>query len=159
MSGSQPGVSAETLQSISTPDKVESRLGTLEFDDGAPSEATAALLYDHLDFVHGVQAFLGALPGASIAAVRRGFLSMGVEDNSFSFFSGADGFGVALPDCELRHDLLLGLPRLDRRPDGDRRAVDRRTVGDPRHDRRHVVPVGDRRRSARPGPRRRAAGI
>ena len=49
--------------SISTPDRVESRLGTLEFDDGAPSEATAALLYDHLDFVHGVEAFLGALPG------------------------------------------------------------------------------------------------
>jgi hypothetical protein len=86
MSGSQPGVSAEALQSISTPDKVESRLGTLEFDDGAPSDATAALLYDHLDFVQGVQAFLGALPGASIAAVRRGFLSMGVQDNSFSFF-------------------------------------------------------------------------
>ena len=58
----------------------------MEFDDGAPSEATAALLYDHLDFVHGVEAFLGALPGASLAAVRRGFLSMGVEDNSFTFF-------------------------------------------------------------------------
>ena len=72
--------------SITTPDKVESRLGTLEFDDGAPSEATAALLYDHLDFVRGVEAFLGALPGASLAAVRRGYLSMGIEDNSFSFF-------------------------------------------------------------------------
>ena len=66
--------------------QVESRLGTLEFDDGAPSEATAALLYDHLDFMHGVEAFLGALPGASLAAVRRGFLSVGVEDNSFLFF-------------------------------------------------------------------------
>ncbi len=86
MSGTQPEVSTETLRSISTPDKVESRLGTLEFDDGAPSEATAALLYDHLDFVNGVQAFLGALPGASLAAVRRGFLSVGVEDNSFVFF-------------------------------------------------------------------------
>ena len=56
-------VSAETLKSISTPDKVESRLGTLEFNDGAPSEATAELLYDHLDFIHGVQAFIGAYPG------------------------------------------------------------------------------------------------
>jgi len=37
MSGSQPGVTNETLASISTPDRVESRLGTLEFDDGAPS--------------------------------------------------------------------------------------------------------------------------
>ena len=76
----------DMLASTSTPDKVESRLGTLEFNDGAPSEATAALLYDHLDFIHGVEAFMGALPGASLAAVRRGYLSMGIEDNSFSFF-------------------------------------------------------------------------
>ena len=80
-----PGLPAG-LGSVSTPDKVDSRIGTLEFDDGAPSEATAALLYDHLDFVHGVEAFLGALPGASLAAVRRGFLAAGVEDGSFSMF-------------------------------------------------------------------------
>ncbi len=79
-------VATDILASISTPDKVESRLGTLEFDDGAPSEATAALLYDHLDFLHGVEAFLGALPGASLAAIRRGYLSIGAEDNSFVFF-------------------------------------------------------------------------
>jgi hypothetical protein len=80
------GVLPEALKSISTPDRVESRLGTLEFDDGAPSEATAALLYDHLDFLHGVEAFIGALPGASLAGMRRGFQSAGVEDNSFTFF-------------------------------------------------------------------------
>jgi hypothetical protein len=75
------------VASITTPDTVESRLGTLEFDDGAPSEETAALLYDHLDFVHGVEAFLGAIPGASLVALRRGFLAAGVEDNSFTLFS------------------------------------------------------------------------
>jgi hypothetical protein len=80
------GVTPEALKAISTPDRVESRLGTLEFDDGAPSEATAELQYDHLDFPHGVEAFLGALPGASLAAMRRGFQSVGVEDNSFTFF-------------------------------------------------------------------------
>ena len=80
-------VSAETVRSISTPDKVESRLGTLEFNDGAPSEATAALLYDHLDFIHGVQAFISAYPGASVAAVRRGFRSIGAEDNTMVCFS------------------------------------------------------------------------
>ena len=80
-------VSAETVRSISTPDKVESRLGTLEFNDGAPSEATAALLYDHLDFIHGVQAFIGAYPGASVVAIRRGFRSIGAEDNTIVSFS------------------------------------------------------------------------
>jgi hypothetical protein len=44
-------------------------------------------LYDHLDFVHGVEAFIRAYPGASLAAVRRGFLSIGVEDNSVLLFS------------------------------------------------------------------------
>jgi hypothetical protein len=47
MSGSEPRVSAEMLRSTSTPDTVESRLGTLEFTDGAPTKATAELLYDH----------------------------------------------------------------------------------------------------------------
>jgi hypothetical protein len=80
------GVSAETLQSLSTPDRVESRLGTLEFDDGAPSQETAALLYDNLDFARGVEAFLGAIPLASLGALRRGFLSVGIQDNEFSLF-------------------------------------------------------------------------
>jgi hypothetical protein len=81
------GVSAETLRSISTPDRVESRLGTLEFHDGAPSKATAERLYDHLDFVHGVEAFINAFPGASVAAIRQGFLDIGVQDNSVLLFS------------------------------------------------------------------------
>jgi hypothetical protein len=80
------GVSAEDLAPTLTPDRVETRLGTLEFDDGAPSAATAALLYDNLDFQHGVQAFLGAIPGVSLVALRRGFRSVGVEDNSFTLF-------------------------------------------------------------------------
>jgi hypothetical protein len=80
------GVSAETLRSISTPDKVESRLGTLEFVDGAPTPATSAVLYDNLDFMHGVEAFINSFPGASVAAIRRGFLSIGVEDNDILAF-------------------------------------------------------------------------
>jgi hypothetical protein len=35
---------ADTLTSITTPDTVETRLGTPEFDDGAPSVETAALV-------------------------------------------------------------------------------------------------------------------
>lgn len=89
MSGIGPdGVSAETLRSISTPDRVESRLGTLEFRDGAPTKATAELLYDQLDFMHGMEAFINAFPGASLAAMHEGFLSIGVEDNSVLLFSG-----------------------------------------------------------------------
>jgi hypothetical protein len=76
-SNGRDGVPAETLRSISTPDRVESRLGTLEFRDGAPTKATAELLYDHLDFVHAMEAFINAFPGASLAAIRQGFLNIG----------------------------------------------------------------------------------
>ncbi len=78
---------AGSQASIHTPDTVQSRLGTLEFSDGAPSESTAALLYENLDFVNGVQAFLRGIPGASLFALRRGFQSVGAEDNTFLLFS------------------------------------------------------------------------
>ena len=74
MTSKLSAVPVEALASISTPDRVQSRLGTLEFNDGAPSEATAALLYDNLDFMHGVRGVHHSFPGASLAAMRRGFL-------------------------------------------------------------------------------------
>src|SRR5687767_11296336 len=95
---SSAAVSAQALESVSTPDRVESRLGTLEFDDGAPSEKTAAMVYDHLDFVHGVQAFLRGIPGASLVAARRGFQSGGRRGQHVPAVLGTDGFGVTVPD-------------------------------------------------------------
>jgi len=38
-----------------TPDTVETRLGTLHFLDGFPDDATIAKVYDNLDFERGVQ--------------------------------------------------------------------------------------------------------
>ena len=61
--------------SITTPDSVETRLGTLHFFDGFPDDATVEKVYDNLDFQRGVQAFLTAMPGASIYAMREGFRS------------------------------------------------------------------------------------
>ena len=64
-------MSVPTLQSIQTPNAVETRLGTLNFRDGAPSAETAAKVYDHLDFSPGVEAFPGSFRGASLAALRK----------------------------------------------------------------------------------------
>jgi hypothetical protein len=75
-------VSEETLQSISTPDTVETRLGTLEFKDGAPSVETAEKVYDTLDFTRGLNVFNNSFRGASAYAIRKGFLSIGAEDNT-----------------------------------------------------------------------------
>ena len=58
-------VSSETLQSISTPERLETRLGMLEFRDGVPSGETVNTVYDHLDFVHGLNVFLNGYAGAS----------------------------------------------------------------------------------------------
>jgi hypothetical protein len=43
---------------ITTPDKVETRMGTLDFKDGVPSKETVAKIYDNLDFTHAFDAFV-----------------------------------------------------------------------------------------------------
>jgi len=49
---------------------------------------TAERLYDNLDFMRGVEAYLSSFEGASLVAVRRGFLSVGVEDSRVLIFPG-----------------------------------------------------------------------
>jgi hypothetical protein len=70
-----------------TPDKVESRIGTLEFKDGAPSAETVQKVYDTLDFTRGLDAFLNSYGGASAYAIRQGLLSIGAEDNTVTIYS------------------------------------------------------------------------
>ena len=65
-----PGFNNKILESILTPDKVETRIGTLDFFDGLPSEETVRLAYDNLDFMRGVEVFLNFIPATSIEAIR-----------------------------------------------------------------------------------------
>jgi hypothetical protein len=74
-------------QILVTPDKVETRVGTLEFKDGAPTAATAEKVLDSLDYVRGVDAFMNSFSGASAYAIRKGFQSIGAEDNTVVIFS------------------------------------------------------------------------
>src|SRR5438034_11660182 len=78
---------AQIPASITTPDKVETRLGTLEFKDGAPSKATVEKVYGSLDSMHASEAFLNAFRGASLIAARKGLISAGAEDNTVIIFS------------------------------------------------------------------------
>lgn len=66
---------------ITTPDSVETRIGTLQFRDGMPSGDTADKIYDYLDFTRGVESFLGGLPGVSQYALRKSFRDAGIKDN------------------------------------------------------------------------------
>jgi hypothetical protein len=67
--------------SITTPESVESRIGTLKFFDGFPDDSTVQKVYDNLDFMRGVDAFLNAMPGASTEAIRAGFAGQGADNN------------------------------------------------------------------------------
>ena len=73
--------------SITTPDKVETRLGTLDFKDGMPSPATLAKVYDNLDAAHAFNTFVNTMQGVNMEAIRRGLLAVGINDNEIGLFS------------------------------------------------------------------------
>ena len=77
---------ADIPESILTPDKVDTRLGMLEFFDGYPSVETVEKVYDHLDFVRGVRAFLDTIPIASLYAMREGLRDVGAVDGTVGIF-------------------------------------------------------------------------
>ena len=62
---------------ITTPDAVETRIGTLKFFDGFPDKTTVEKVYDNIDFQRGVQAYLTALPAVSIEGARRAITESG----------------------------------------------------------------------------------
>jgi len=72
---------------ITTPDKVETRLGTLKFEGGYPDAATVEKVYDNLDFQRGVEAYLNTMQGASLVAMRRGLREVGAVDGTFGVFN------------------------------------------------------------------------
>ena len=71
-----------------TPDRVETRIGTLEFFDGMPTTATVEKVYDNLDLMRGVETFLNGVPAASIEGLRLGMADLGATSyNQVIIFS------------------------------------------------------------------------
>ena len=66
------GALAVTSAYAQTPDSVKTRLGTLDFERGYPTEETARKLYDEMDFQRAVQAFLWSFPAVSFESIRIG---------------------------------------------------------------------------------------
>ncbi|MEM9059296.1 MAG: DUF1254 domain-containing protein [Pseudomonadota bacterium] len=73
-------VTQEQLDAISTPDEVETSIGTLEFIDGAPLPETSKKVYDYLDTMRGVDTFLKGIPAASMYAIIHGTEGLGAEE-------------------------------------------------------------------------------
>ncbi len=84
-----PGYNNKIPDSILTPDTVETRIGTLEFFDGIPTEKTAAELFANLDLNRGQQAFLNGMPASNFEAGRVGHIALGQEKaNQVIIFDG-----------------------------------------------------------------------
>jgi len=87
VNGSVAQVSDEALASISTPEQVETKAGTLTFNNGAPSEETSVKIYDHLDYSYAYRAFTDTFKGVSMQALNEGFEAAGIKDNEILIFS------------------------------------------------------------------------
>jgi hypothetical protein len=80
-------VSEETVKTLSTSDRMETRIGSLEFKDGAPSAETARTVYDTLAFTRALNVYNNSFRGASAYALREGFHSIGADDNDIIIFT------------------------------------------------------------------------
>ncbi len=72
---------------ITTPDQVQTRVGTLEYNDGAPTVETAEKVRDALDFTRALNVFNNSFRGASAYAIGQGFQSIGADDNTVIIYS------------------------------------------------------------------------
>jgi hypothetical protein len=84
--GGNRSAADEIPPSLLTPDKVETRIGTLDFKDGAPSKATLEKVYNNLDYTYAFRAFMDNLRGVSIHALRAGMMSIGMKNNEVVIF-------------------------------------------------------------------------
>ena len=82
-----PESSAKIPPAITTPSTVETRIGTLEFKDGAPTIETAEKVRDTLDFTAALNVYNNSFRGASAYALGKGFQSIGAEDDTPIIFS------------------------------------------------------------------------
>ncbi|MCP4687100.1 MAG: DUF1254 domain-containing protein [Desulfobacterales bacterium] len=73
-----PGYNNKIPVVIMTPDRVETRIGTLKFFDGMPDAATVEKIYDNLDFLRGVEVFLNFIPLTSVEGIRMGMEEVGL---------------------------------------------------------------------------------
>jgi len=65
---------------ITTPDKVDTPIGTLEFFDGVPIGKTTEMVYDYVDRARAVEVFINMIPAVSTYHIREGQRDMGATE-------------------------------------------------------------------------------
>lgn len=78
---------AQIPAAVMTANKVQTSIGTLEYKDGMPTKETVAKAYDYLDLMHGVEAYVNAYQGASVASIFKGSEAVGIPNNTAMIFS------------------------------------------------------------------------
>jgi len=73
-------------EGIQTPNKLETHLGTLTSFDAVPDKETTQKVFDDLDLRRATEAFLAALPIASMAAMEKGIRSFGPVNTTAALF-------------------------------------------------------------------------
>jgi hypothetical protein len=74
-------MTTEIPDSITMPDTIETRIGTLELFDGFPNDETVKKVYDFLLFQRGVDVFLDEMRAASMVALRNGHRELGINES------------------------------------------------------------------------------
>jgi len=77
------GYNTPIPKSIMTSVRIDTRLGTLNFFDGVPTQETADKVIENLNFLRGVETFLNGIPAASIEAIHRGLVSVGAKASNY----------------------------------------------------------------------------
>ena len=79
-------MTTEVPLGIATPDTLDTSIGTLTSFDGVPDARTTQIVFNNLDFQRAVQAYLAAIPIASMRAMRQGILEFGPANTTVLSF-------------------------------------------------------------------------
>ncbi len=71
-------MTTEIPVSITTPDKVKTSIGKLNFFDGVPTKETVDKVYDYVDRARATQVFINMIPAVSMYHLRQGMRDIGL---------------------------------------------------------------------------------
>jgi hypothetical protein len=79
-------MTTEVPPGVATPNRLATRIGTLELVDGVPTPETIQKVYDNLDFQRAVQAYLINIPIAAMAGMRGAIVGFGPPNKTAILF-------------------------------------------------------------------------
>ena len=75
-------------EGVMTPDTLKTGRGTLRFVDGVPTEQTAQMVWDQLDFGRAVECMIMCTPAASLNGFRRSIREWGPDNETMIIWEG-----------------------------------------------------------------------